>query len=152
MERKILYRIKYRNEKWYYGFPISQIKDDSVGFTSDNTIKDNDYYDIFADAKTLCEYTNLTDSNNTPIFENDILQLDDDKLNIHWTAIVEFGNPNCEYVWGWNLRPLTSNVEKYGYNTDILCWVEMEDGGVTCKIIGNKFDNPELLKGENKDE
>lgn len=147
MERKILYRIK-EDGKWYYGFPISQIKNDSVAFTSDNTIKDNDYYDIFADAKTLCEYINLTDSNNTPIFEWDILQIVDKESNTQWTAIVEFGNPNCEYVWGWNLRPLTDNVKECGYNIDILCWVGMENAGVTCKIIGNKFDNPELLKIE----
>lgn len=149
MERKILYRIKNGN-KWYYGYPISQIReDDTISFTSENKIPNNNLYNIFANSKTLGEYTNLTDSNKAPIFENDILQLDDDKLNIHWTALVEFGNPNIEYVWGWNLKPLVSKVE---WNTDILCWVEMEDGGVNCKIIGNKFDNPELLKEENKNE
>lgn len=149
MERKILYRIKDGN-KWFYGYPISQRREDNtISFTSDNKIPNNNFYDIFANAKTLTEFTNLCDSNGKEIFEWDILQLDDDKLNIHWTALVEFGNPNSEYVWGWNLKPLVSEVE---WNTDILCWVEMEDGGVTCKIIGNKFDNPELLKRENKDE
>jgi hypothetical protein len=42
--REIEFRIRYRDKTWYYGLPISKIKNDTVAFNS----FDNSYYDLFA--------------------------------------------------------------------------------------------------------
>lgn len=93
--------------------------------------------------QTVGQYTGLTDMNGKRIFEGDIVKLTDKSFGYKWKAIVEFGNPNGNYTWGWQLKPIgkAKNV-----NTDILCWVEMEETGAFCEIIGNIHDNPELLQ------
>ena len=93
------------------------------------------------DEKTICQYTGLKDKNGKKIWENDIVELYDTNNNYKWKAIVKFGNPNATYNWGYQLHP----IGEYKVNTDILLWVEMEDTGTICEVIGNIFDNPELL-------
>lgn len=96
---------------------------------------------------TVSQYTGLCDMNCCPIFEGDIVRVwqkhNGDKKK--YRAIVEFGNPNGEYTWGWQLR----FIDDFPYNKDILCWIEMEETGAYCEVIGNKWDNPELIKKEN---
>ena len=91
--------------------------------------------------ETICQYTGLRDKNGNKIWENDIVELYDTNNNYKWKAIVKFGNPNATYNWGYQLHP----IGEYKVNTDILLWVEMEDTGTICEVIGNVFDNPELL-------
>lgn len=31
-------------------------------------------------------------------------------------------------------------------NEDILCWIDMEESGAFCKVIGSAIENPELLE------
>ena len=93
--------------------------------------------------ETVEQYTGLTDKNGKRIFEGDIVELYDRNYDTKWRAIVEFGNPNGNYSWGWQLNP----IGKVDINTEILCWVEMEESGAYCEVIGNIHDNPELLEG-----
>lgn len=94
------------------------------------------------DPETAGQFTGLTDKNSKQIFEGDIVKLTDKNNNYEWVAVVEFGNPNSYYTWGWQLKPITKNVE---YNLDILCWVDIDEFGIYCEVIGNIYDNPELL-------
>lgn len=87
---------------------------------------------------TVGQYTGLKDKNGKMIFEGDIVKLVENNDKYEWSAVVEFGNPNSYYSWGWQLKPITKNVE---YNLDILCWIDMDDVGVSCEVIGNIFDN-----------
>lgn len=98
------------------------------------------------DGDTICNPTGLTDQNGNKIWENDIVHLfgKDTIRNYDWKAVVEFGNPNSLYSWGYQLKP----IGHFEYNEDILCWVGMEEANIYCETIGNIFDNPELLKGE----
>ena len=99
-------------------------------------------YDV--DPETVCQYTGLTDCDGKRIFEGDVVRLWDVHNGFDWHAVVEFGNPNCEYNWGWQLRYINGDCG----NCDILLWVDMDEYGAHCEISGNIFDNPELLKVE----
>jgi len=96
----------------------------------------------------LMQYTGLKDCKGKEIYEGDILELKAQGSGyavLNWVAVVEFGNPNGEYNWGWQLKP----IKGVGINPDILLWVETEMPNVSCEIIGNIYETPELLRGEN---
>ena len=98
--------------------------------------------------KTVGQCTGLKDKNGKRIFEGDIVKLTDRNICFDTIAVIEFGNPNGLYTWGWQLKPL----ENKPFAIEILHWVDMEDSGAFIEVIGNIYDNPELLKGENSDE
>lgn len=93
--------------------------------------------------ETFGQFTGLTDKNGEKIFEGDIVRCYDENFDDEFTAVVEFGNPNCSYNWGFQLKPITET----NFNKGILLWVEMEEAGAFIEVIGNITDNPELLKG-----
>lgn len=93
--------------------------------------------------KTVGQCTGLKDKNGKLIFEGDVVKLTDTNNNIEWKAYVVFGNPYGEFNWGWNLMYIG---EKTKVDTDILLWTEMEETGAYCEVIGNVYDNPELLQ------
>lgn len=93
--------------------------------------------------ETVGQYTGLKDKNGKLIFEGDVVKLTDTNNNIEWKAYVVFGNPYGEFNWGWNLMYIG---EKTKVDTDILLWTEMEETGAYCEVIGNVYDNPELLQ------
>ena len=99
------------------------------------------YFEVIPE--TVGQYTGLSDKNGKKIFEGDIVKCRDIYNDIEFTAVVEFGNPNRAYNWGWQLRIIDG--DEY-INPDILLWVDMEDTGAICEVIGTVHDNPELLK------
>lgn len=59
-----------------------------------------------------------------------------------FTAIVSFGNPNCEYNWGFQLVRMGGD----NLNTDILLWVDMEEAGAYIEVFSNIYDYAEYLR------
>ena len=113
------------------------------GYSIEDFTKDkNNCFDVIPE--TVGQYTGLTDKNGKRIFEGDIVHLTDIRYENEWKAVVVFGNPYCQYGWGWNLQYIGKKPQ---INTDILLWVEMEDVQVYCEVIGNIHDNPEMLGG-----
>lgn len=90
---------------------------------------------------TVSQYIGLNDGRGTKIFDGDILRFRDDDLNCTWLGKIEFGNPNSEYNWGWQIVP----IGECKYDESILMWIETELPNVHCEIIGNIWDSPELL-------
>ncbi len=94
--------------------------------------------------ETVGQCTGLKDKNGKWIFGNDIVKLTDTTHNEELKACITFGNPFNEYNWGWSLMFMG---KKRKVDTDILLWVEMEETGVYCEVIGNIYDdNSELLE------
>ena len=93
--------------------------------------------------ETVGQFTGLTDKNGKMIFEGDIVKCTDTINDFEFNAVVEFGNPNGEYNWGYQLKFISGEES----NFDILCWVDMKETGAYIEIIGNIHDNPELLEG-----
>ena len=148
--REILFRGKRTdNGEWAKGYYIHRPTAVCIGESNPSYIwvppvdpDDNTkIFEVFSE--TVGQFTRLTDRNNNMIFEGDIVRLTDEHNEIEWTAVVVFGNPNGEYNWGWQLKA----IGEFDGNKDILLWVDMEDSGAYCEVIGNIYDNPELLEG-----
>lgn len=135
--REILFRGK-AGAKWVYG-DLWHLNDGRV-----TVRKDGELFPYEVIPETVGQYTGLKDKNGKKIFEGDIVELYDKNNDIKMKACVEFGNPNKEYNWGYQLVATGETIP----NLDILLWVEMEDTGAFIEVVGNIHDNPELLKGE----
>lgn len=153
--REYLFRGKrIDNGQWIYGYYIKAthhwhnhgVHEDWI---ATDTVQNGGWCNVrgkyAVSPETIGQYTGLTDKNGKKIFEGDIVHLTDVRYDNEWKAVVTFGNPYCQYGWGWNLQYIGKKPQ---INTDILLWVEMEDVQVYCEVIGNIHDNPELLGGE----
>ena len=150
--REILFKGKTEDGEWVEGSLFVYNKDNYLIITKEDAdwsyvssgVYDGSITEVQKD--TICQFTGLTDKNGNKIWENDVVHLfgKDTLGNYDWKAVVEFGNPNGLYSWGYQLKP----IGYFAYNTDILCWVGMEEANIYCEVISNIFDNPELLKGE----
>ena len=136
--REIEFRIKDRGA-WYYGLPLSKVKNDTVAFNS----FDGNYYDLFADAKTLGQYTGLKDKNGQKIFDGDIIK----------QTYGEFLNGKQRYIYyciaysedDRCLRAFANGLTGYSLSVCFARYVINEKG---LEVIGNIWDNADLLKGE----
>lgn len=135
MDREILFRGKvklpinlrgqqtaYRNGEWAYGFM------DSIG-----TVRK-----IPVDTNTIGQYTGLTDKNGVKIFEGDIVETVSSQDDIAYSTdkfYVQFVQGNFYVCNNSTGTVLTSGA----------VWT-LRSCAESVKVIGNVYDNPELLK------
>ena len=150
MDNRYLYRAKRTdNGEWVEGYYavigekvviIEKEREEFYDVEGEKKSHGNKIVDV--DPSTICQCTGLKDKNGKLIWENDIVELYDRNTDYKWRAVVLFGNPNCEYIWGWQLKP----IGECEANKDILCWIDMEESGAFCEVVGSAIDNPELLE------
>ena len=101
--------------------------------------KDSDRFTVYTniiDIETLCQFTGLCDKNGNKIWENDIFQYTDETM-VAQRDLIEYNETHASFV---RLR----NTEKLGFQ---YLWIDE----ATCnhgEVIGNIFDNKELLQEE----
>ena len=126
--REILFRGKFGNE-WKYGFLSIEPK----GLVIKEPYKNESSNVWHIDADTVGQYTGLTDKNGTKTFEGDIVKYGDTVHN------VVFEQRNGTAYFG--LVYSTLETLSFGYYQDLK----------QIEVIGNIYDNPELLGDEEND-
>lgn len=104
-----------------------------------------EYYEI--DPETLCQYTGLKDKNGNRIWENDVLIL----YGGEYRAVVVW-NPACgrwdvSCIVGSYMRIPMGKWKPIVVDRTTKDWEEYTES-YDFVVIGNIFDNPELMKGE----
>lgn len=130
MEREIKFRAKAVNtEMWVYGDLVHNQKVTKEGLEPHTMVGG---YEVYKD--TIGQFTGLLDCNAKRIYEGDIIEvtsLSDTSLGTRTNAIVIFRNS------AFQLKHKAKEV--------LLLTHWTED---VVKVIGNIYDNKELLKGE----
>ena len=153
MSREILFKAKrLDNGEWVEGWLL---KDEVTGqwfiHASGNSVNESDkvneegclrFIAFEVDENTICQYTGLTDKNGNKIWENDVIQYIDKDLVVN--GVVRFGRHEQIVMLelGFYVDWVSEGTECF--KTDICYWVEKRN----IEVIGNIFDNAELLKGE----
>lgn len=131
--REILFKAKrLDNGEWIEGYYWTNLFNNHfIRITQDKTgriIID----DFEIDHNTLCQFTGLVDKDNNKIWENDIVDVSD-----CWWSL----NDITRHLVEWN-KTLTGFSPYADYDSDCGIYYCSENS----KVIGNKFDNPELLE------
>lgn len=158
MNREILFRGKrFDNGEWAYGYYICK-QDPLLPGIDTNVIVTFDENSMSVwnkvDPSTVGQYTGLTDKNGVKIFEGDIVSAKNNICGETYRFLVEFG--------------VCGGVENVEHSVGFQCFFFKEVTGVIpsecmmrkdpvyhlnaykCEVIGNAYDNPELLEGDKK--
>lgn len=134
--------IKFRSwnpevKKMYYDFD-QNIKEVGLGKSIHSFV-----YDVGLAYRTLMEYTGLKDKNNKEIYEGDVVQ---------WIFKRPGWIMNEEDYQDWKKDGSKPQVVKFEVKFEFNGWncFDSEKGdkyhNKTCVVIGNIYENPELLK------
>ena len=113
---------------WIYGFYLKRGTYGDPGPQAHIFVYENGYEGYRVEAETIGQFTGLTDCDGKEIYEDDIISFDDGKI-----GHVEFFQ-GCFVVRDVN-------------NSDIRSLYDIHDWNL--KILGNRFENPELLMNGN---
>ena len=139
--RTIKFRGKTKQGEWVIGYYVGKSSLDEVAILPPPNvnydigyINDSECYYCIAD--TLGQFTGLYDKNGKEIYEGDVVKWSNGLMYDvkFWEGMFYASIEECNegILGGFPLHRLT----------------EYEDG--KCEIVGNIFDNPELLKGGEK--
>lgn len=146
MNDRYLYRAKRCDTgEWVEGHLITDEHDEKkcfigyvFGTNDDGTPHDYDVVEV--DQSTICQCTGLKDKNGKLIFENDIVKYHFGeeyapiKCGVYQSCFDSTKTGHCGFYVDW---PENINRRK-----DLGYWINMVDA----EIVGNIFDNPELLE------
>ena len=101
-----------------------------VGFLSGKNYIANDSGEYLVDPSTICQCTGLKDKNGQLIWENDIANTQCGKAIVVWDKAE------------WRIKWIKDTI----WRKDLHFWTNEDDW--KCEVIGNIFDNKELLESE----
>ena len=158
--REILFRGKGIDGEWYEGCLHKATHEKPSGTTVTYNIQEFNYgyaseydfdhtytsgFDMMVHPETVGQYTGLTDKNGKKIFEGDIIKQSyylGRGIYRDIVSVIEYG---IGYAYS-NVYGVTQRFRD-GSGGAMLSVFD-KSGGVDCEVIGNVYDNPELLKGE----
>lgn len=155
MNREIKFRGKDK-ENWHYGDLVREIRhndnklfDGTMIHIRNFEYKNGDYVgDIFpVNPETIGQYTGLKDEKGKEIYEGDIIEFSYDIFTGNFDTKV--GKGTVEFIDG------AFYIKPFKIENRIIEDVENEEWFLlytvnidTLEVIGDKYDNPELLGGE----
>lgn len=128
------YRTSYKNGDWVYGL-VSKV-DKKYGFVE--MTNETGVSGIDVDPETITPYINIDDKNGTKIFKGDIVKVHVETYNSMYDTIgvIDYWSGAFGVSYGNGKHFLAFN------DMSMYCrWIE---------VLGNKFDNSELLEETNK--
>jgi uncharacterized phage protein (TIGR01671 family) len=155
MNREILFRGKIINNalkgEWMQGYLFDNDQNDDEApkqyFVGTLSLEENpncygdwvftatDFYEVEPD--TICQYTGFKDKQGNRIFDGDIVR-NKDEFSEH-IGVVSYSN--ARFVVDWMIHKHNSNRGISFVTEDLL---------TSNEVIGNIFDNPELINGGGK--
>ncbi|MFU0844533.1 MAG: YopX domain-containing protein [Lacticaseibacillus casei] len=139
MKREIKFRAySSHNHKMY---PVSDIEwdiDGRIWVTADDG---KNGIELIDEEAHLMPYTGLHDKNGREIYESDILKVTGEDGESYVATVKWFGDED------YPAFDLGSIPETSFYGANTLATI-FQSGVETCEVIGNIFENPELLEGK----
>lgn len=128
--REILFRAKHKEyNQWVEGDLIHEPFGECIQF-----VKDECRSKIKVDPKTVCQYTRLNDKNGRKIFEGDIVRYTDEVIGKEKVDEIKYNETHAAFC---RLHKSEMGLQYLLIDEAIANKIE---------VIGNTFDNPELIE------
>lgn len=147
MNREIIFRGKIiDNSGWAYGSLVVEVDKNYIALNINDNIKRDDYdvYMVEVIPRTVGQYVGLYDKNGKAIWEGDIVKITEkEKISKHKVISMKPIIADIEWSEEYLTYTLITTSVKDAFEslTDYLDECDIE-------VIGNIYDNPELLGGE----
>ena len=139
MKREIKFRAySSHNHKMY---PVSDIEWDIDGRIWVTAGDGKNGIELIDEEAHLMQYAGLYDKNGREIYESDILKVTGEDGESYVATVKWFGDED------YPAFDLEGIPETWFYGANALATISQE-GVETCEVIGNIFENPELLEGK----
>lgn len=136
MDRIIKFRAIDLFSDFVYGQAFYIDSENNTGYIANGI---DDYCPVKSD--TVCQFTGLVDKNGVDIYEGDIINHNGKKFICSWSLIVGF----CFVEVNKNLGNFIKDSILMKYH-NIRSQFEISNYIKYCEVLGNLYENPELLK------